>query len=59
MQIYILIFMLLLVLFIAYKTMGKDLMSPAFLYTAPFCIALLCGVVYADKWSLDLHFNTL
>ena len=50
--------MLLLVLFIAYKTMGKDLMSPAFLYTAPFCIALLCGVVYADKWSLDLHFNT-
>lgn len=38
--------------------MGKDLMSPAFLYTAPFCIALLCGAVYADKWSLELHFNT-
>lgn len=33
-------------------------MSPAFLYTAPFCIALLCGAVYADKWSLELHFNT-
>lgn len=58
MQIYILIFMLLLVLFVAYKAMGKDLMSPAFLYTAPFCIALLCGAVYEDKWSLELHFNT-
>lgn len=58
MQIYLLIFTLLLVLFVAYKTMGKDLMSPAFLYTAPFCIALLCGAVYADKWSLELHFNT-
>jgi oligosaccharide repeat unit polymerase len=57
-KIYVLIFMLLLVLFMAYKAMDKDLMSPAFLYTAPFCIALLCGAVYADKWSLDLHFNT-
>lgn len=47
-----------IVLFVAYKAMGKDLMSPAFLYTAPFCIALLCGAVYADKWSLELHFNT-
>lgn len=50
--------MLLLVLFMAYKAMDKDLMSPAFLYTAPFCIALLCSTVYADKWSLNLHFNT-
>lgn len=50
--------MLLLVLFMAYKAMDKDLTSPAFLYTAPFCIALLCGAVYADKWSLELHFNT-
>ena len=58
MQIYVLIFMLLLALFMAYKAMDKDLMSPAFLYTAPFCIALLCCVVYADKWSLDLHLNT-
>ena len=58
MLIYILLIFLLILLYIVYRSMGKDLISPAFLFTAPFCVAVLCAALYADKWSLSLSLNT-
>lgn len=57
-MIYILIVLLLTILYIAYRLMDNDFISPAFLFITPFCIALICSSIYAKKWLLDLHYNT-
>lgn len=58
-MIYILIAGLLLVLWVSFITNKGDIMAPSFIFTAPFVIASICAAVYASKWSLNLHLNTM
>lgn len=55
---YFLAFLLLLILFLAYISMGKDITSPAVLFIAPFVAACLCASVYAEKWELNMNIDT-
>lgn len=58
MLIYLLIFLLLLIAYFAYNSMGKDIVSPAVLFDAPFVAACICAAVYANKWELNMSFDT-
>lgn len=58
-MIYFLIVGLIFVLWISFTSNKGDIMTPSFLFTAPFVVACICAAVYSNKWSLDLHLNTL
>ncbi len=58
MQIYLLIVLMLMILYLAYCLMNRDLVSPAVVFIAPFCAALICAAIYRTKWELNIHFNT-
>lgn len=55
---YFLTFLLIIILFLAYVAMSKDITSPAVLFIAPFVAACLCASVYADKWQLNMCIDT-
>lgn len=58
MLIYLLIFLILCMFYWSYFYMDKDFASPAIMFVAPFCIALVCAACYRDKWELNMHSNT-
>ena len=58
MLIYILVFLLVVILYWAYKYVGKDVASPAFLFVAPFVVACICASIYRHKWLLVMNIDT-
>jgi len=48
-----------MILYIAFLAMDKDIISPAFLFTAPFCVAVIFAALYRKKWDLNIHLNTM
>lgn len=58
MIIFLLITFLLLLLFGAFITTGKDITSPSFLFIAPFVAASICAFAYSKDWDLQMHLST-
>lgn len=58
MLIYILIACMILLLFCAWYSMQKDLISPPVMFVSPFVVALICASIYQGEWDLDMYFDT-
>lgn len=57
-MILVLIATLLLILFLEYTYMNKEICTPAFLFTAPFVVLCIVALICARVWNFQMHWNT-
>lgn len=57
-MIYILMILLIVLLLLSFYLNKKDLIAPSFIFCASFCFSCVWAMIYAEKWSLELHSNT-
>ena len=58
MSIYILLFLIILIVLVAYVTSHNDIMAPSVLLSCGYLIACVSCIMNIEKWGVDLHFNT-
>ena len=57
-MIWLLLVLLTLMLFLSFHLNQKDILSPAFIFTASFVFSVFWACLYAKEWELGLHMNT-
>ena len=54
----LLFFLILIILYLSYLFNKGEIIAPAFVFCASFIFSLAWALAYANRWDLNLHFNT-